>query len=761
MSFQKDINTAIPVGDLQFYDNYLPALEAGSYYISVNQQLTSKGAIVNKDKIGTTQEFLVSAPQFTIDASQIINRYPPAGSSGKYGKVLPHIVLKDPVLPWERLLSTKGTPWLSLLVFTEDELNDGQSYADKSSSITINDFLKTKAPTLITSIKKADDIDGTTTCRFINIPVNKFKEVAPRLDELPYLSHIRKINTGNRPIMGLNEKGLFSVITSNRFSNAPALNAHPKPVKNIVHLVSLEGLEKYLSPNADFNKYTSVSLITMASWTFLNIPEDGLDFNALVTNLAQLDQNNTKADPLKLWLRLPIPAKGSGTGMIEVKKRIENGYVPLSYHTRSAENTFAWYRGPLAPVLPKINKPTTPYLTSDAAMIFDKTNGVFDASLAVAWESGREAALADSDFMKKLLDFRKQNNSTLDKLIHRDSSRHFGNKNPDTTIQKNFMELLKSSFIRQIGEVAEKRHIPKDQVIRNTPPNKSIDTFIEEAPVQKKLKQIAAKTASPIADWLARFALLYPLPFDKLVADERMLPVESIRFFFIDMNWINAGIDGALSLGIDSDLQSSFNGILKDDIQKAIMNAIPEIRAQLLGTNNPGTPPAIMSGFLLRSALVAGWPNLSIKAQDPKDKSLKIIRLDHLSPNVLLCIFDGVPNNIEFCEPQETLGFGVDDGGNFVLREILKKNAIGNQIEPVKIRDFTGKQKLCMRSAGSNVLNISPSESSGLIQTITKALTQKGNKPPNGKLTAATLAIQMIKSAEAIVFKSQTTLKNQ
>ncbi|HTF04001.1 MAG TPA: hypothetical protein VK826_08245, partial [Bacteroidia bacterium] len=53
----------------------------------------------------------------------------------------------------------------------------------------------------------------------------------------------------------------------------------------------------------------------------------------------------------------------------------------------------------------------------------------------------------------------------------------------------------------------------------------------------------------PLTDWLSRLALLYGVPFNYLVPDEGMLPPESIRFFYLDINWVEALVDGAFSIG--------------------------------------------------------------------------------------------------------------------------------------------------------------------------------------------------------------------
>jgi len=55
--------------------------------------------------------------------------------------------------------------------------------------------------------------------------------------------------------------------------------------------------------------------------------------------------------------------------------------------------------------------------------------------------------------------------------------------------------------------------------------------------------------AAQIEDWLARLLLLYGVPFNYLVPDLHMLPAESLRFFKVDFNWVEALVDGAYSLG--------------------------------------------------------------------------------------------------------------------------------------------------------------------------------------------------------------------
>ncbi len=53
-----------------------------------------------------------------------------------------------------------------------------------------------------------------------------------------------------------------------------------------------------------------------------------------------------------------------------------------------------------------------------------------------------------------------------------------------------------------------------------------------------------------IIEWLGQLRTLVGVPFPYIVPHEEMLPNDSIRFFHIDRNWIDAMIDGALSTGV-------------------------------------------------------------------------------------------------------------------------------------------------------------------------------------------------------------------
>jgi hypothetical protein len=80
-----------------------------------------------------------------------------------------------------------------------------------------------------------------------------------------------------------------------------------------------------------------------------------------------------------------------------------------------------------------------------------------------------------------------------------------------------------------------------------------------------------------------------------------------------------------------------------------------------------------ITGFLMRSRAVSGWPNLHVRAyardvvaddalttaaeSDPS--RLKVLRLERLAPAVLLALFDGLPAVVHIEEPRQGIQFGV------------------------------------------------------------------------------------------------------
>jgi hypothetical protein len=164
-----------------------------------------------------------------------------------------------------------------------------------------------------------------------------------------------------------------------------------------------------------------------------------------------------------------------------------------------------------------------------------------------------------------------------------------------------------------------------------------------------------------LGDWLGRVRLLYGVPFVYLVPNEKLLPKESIRFFYIDRNWTDRLVDGALSVGKTTTRDYAHHQATNDLVVAELDNEERLIRVRLRSQTEVREQGkgADLTGLLLRSAAVSGWPGLEVKAYKNNAK-LKLLRMDRLAENVLLCLFNDIPTKVDIEEPREGIQFGVD-----------------------------------------------------------------------------------------------------
>lgn len=181
--------------------------------------------------------------------------------------------------------------------------------------------------------------------------------------------------------------------------------------------------------------------------------------------------------------------------------------------------------------------------------------------------------------------------------------------------------------------------------------------------------------------WLTRLRLLNGVPFAYLIPHERFLPIESIRFFYVDRNWTDAAVDGALSVGtitskdrsqlhsIYSSLRARLDETERQEFQERTGK---ERTVPAFGSGEPRSE--VLTGFLLRSRAVSGWPGLHVNAwtDGSKEAPVNIVRIERLAPAVLLVLFDGVPGFMTITEPRQGIQFGVEpngEGRNLPIRD--------------------------------------------------------------------------------------------
>lgn len=225
--------------------------------------------------------------------------------------------------------------------------------------------------------------------------------------------------------------------------------------------------------------------------------------------------------------------------------------------------------------------------------------------------------------------------------------------------------------------------------------------------------------------FLSHLRLLVGVPFDYLVPDERLLPDESIRFFYIDRSWTDRLVDGAIAVGkIGTREQAHHHGHapavnqqidLSERIVRTIQRGFKGFADAKTCNDKDTTSADTITGFLLRSSAVSGWPHMDVRAYktaiperfDPADPEviplqLKTLRLELLSPGVMIALFQGVPQLVILEEPHNGVMFGLH---------------VDNGIDKIYLRDTTGHQvpasgppyldiPLPFRSTNSRVIHV-------------------------------------------------------
>lgn len=180
--------------------------------------------------------------------------------------------------------------------------------------------------------------------------------------------------------------------------------------------------------------------------------------------------------------------------------------------------------------------------------------------------------------------------------------------------------------------------------------------------------EVSEESRVPVTlrNWLGRLRLLYGLPFAYLVPDEKLLPKESIRFFYIDRNWTDRLVDGALSVGKTTTRDYAHHHAVNAQVRQGADDEERYVR-QYFRDQEPERTTAEggdLTGMLMRSRVVSGWPGLEVRAYKDGDEEadkLTLLRMDRLAPDVMLCIFNDIPTIVDVEEPREGILFGVDD----------------------------------------------------------------------------------------------------
>ena len=269
--------------------------------------------------------------------------------------------------------------------------------------------------------------------------------------------------------------------------------------------------------------------------------------------------------------------------------------------------------------------------------------------------------------------------------------------------------------------------------------------------------------------FLARLRLLHGVPFSYLVPDAHLLPLESIRFFYLDRAWTDALVQGVLSVGTITTADRTQLEAVYPRIHVDVDEAERTIRRPRNEKRLEGAGGAI-TGFLMRSRLVSGWPNLHVRAysrdviaddalttaaeSDPN--RLKVLRLERLAPAVLLVLIDGVPAVVHIEEPRQGIQFGarLDPDAPPAQRRAkvkVRDNATGNPVLPKDKFTATNSVDVPFRSGAPGVINLAE---------LRKRLAAKSPNS-NGALEPNEFALQMLRFPFRQVFGDPSNSEGQ
>lgn len=649
----------LQAGKIEFIEHHKPALRSGDYLVKTTQKVAVKKE--EKYHLETNRNFSVGGPRFQLAPQDIFAVFPPPASTGEHTHVLPHVILNRSTLPWEREIwkdsavgpagAGASASWLALLVFHHDELNDGRLSEPRTLKLDELEkevgFPKFKRETL----QHPDD-----PVTVINVKRELLEKILPRPAELDFLSHVRQRKTlsvnvdiayldplvklpakesrelktvfGDKLDAFLNDLRKHGIrLSPNSTARCPKNEAASSgektkyvltdgatereymaredhdgtiPVLNvftndaevavvvanrlpqaqgntIVHLVSLEdrftadghfaGLESGNAP---------VPLVTLKSWSF-----------NCTSPLHTFGELSKKLD--RSLFRLPAPPNTGNNGNNPGAPLLDQGYVPLHHYPRRGDKTLSWYHGPF---LPQRNMDRLFGLRRIDSIDEELNKAMKEDCADHGWLQGNHGKRywIDRDALHH------------ERFAAYEAMPYFGCdlQAADQLLRLNFRnDVFDVSYAAawKLGRLLALENqafsVPLTIWKRDNALRVHRQRQFEAAPhlhVEDHPHLHASLPPPPpeVSGWLDRLNLLEGVPFNYLVPDARLLPPESIRFFEVDPLWMDCLLDGAFSLGraIEADAKLDFLHIVAD-------NRYPR-----------------MTGVLIRSEVVEGWPGL-------------------------------------------------------------------------------------------------------------------------------------------------------
>jgi hypothetical protein len=628
---------ASPTGTIEFVASHRPTLLDGEYVLVARQQVQIDSSEFGwgKDKWTSAPssrlQFAVAGPRFSLDPSLIQSQYPPPKSIGAYYNVLPHVILTRTTLPWERTIALPSDrspasttdeppPWLALVLL--DKTADHG--APDVMTLTVNDLLTTYG-------QSATPLGAP-----------EFVKILPR--EAPDEAGALKLEVGQHPndrltVIDVPKKLLWQILPS---AAELGLLCHIRrgqdasdPTKDAEYPVIL--CNRLPAPGN--NNASPVG--TQSTVHLISLEARGPLLDAVQTE--PNDNNLVRLISLASWSFSTLQRNKTFTGWIK------EAWCPDAERTDPKDPTqpsdcaggaIHTLRMPASD-----NNDAERFLAQGYAPIKHQTR---QGNHLISWyRSPLLPGRSDTSFLPHPV----RNSDEL--------ARYFSDIGMFDTTYAAAWELGRLLTLRSKDvsiSLFRWKRVHAHQVRRA----ETATSYLPFAPE----RGIAADFPQAARQWFDDLLCLKHVPFHYLVPREEMLPVNSLRFFHVDATWLECLLDGAFSVG-----RVSSADVRRDALARKAGNV-------------PSAPTC--SGFLLRSPVVTGWPNLGVEAYAevvaaheateyvPTSSPAQCRRFARLGEDVLFCLFDGEIQTIDIHEHPETVHFGVDVGA-----------------DPTKLADYT------------------------------------------------------------------------
>lgn len=369
---------------------------------------------------------------------------PTPGSSAGH-VVLPHIVLRDPHLPWQSKPThipdgendgnlRQRTTWLALLSFPMNELlvspevvqsviqNVPEESGKPQMTETWSLRMRAQDTALLRNVANATGFHPTKDARDASESTDVVllrKDLFMRLFSDPgspppaaqmsghpggeqvtggselniagykYFAHVRQFATDSMTQAGAEaDDAMFSVVVSGRAGPIDS----DVPVTMAVHLLSLDWDTEAIKLPLPGSDDIRVAVTSLHSWTYTCLPSKN-SANSLA-RLTNLEEKPTV-------LRTKPPCVPSTDNAVRIGQRQADGYTLTRHRTVTGEMTAAIVRGPFTSI--QVARPLNEDLNmrsnigSDLA-ILDSEMGLLDITYSSAWQLGKTLAMGDGAF---------------------------------------------------------------------------------------------------------------------------------------------------------------------------------------------------------------------------------------------------------------------------------------------------------------------------------------------------------------------------